>query len=226
MCGWVGGVGVFRGRDLREAAEREGRARHRLAREGVHLLQRPHAVLPQQRLHRALVRRPDPAQHHVLVRRQPHVHVEPVHNSPQARLEPECALVLDAALLHVDAEEQVAVALLVPAQPVLHPPGRQRHPRLHLFARVRLYQRAEVVHANRVQEVLEPRVGAHLPADTPPQPRRWVGGWRGARERASASQLPFVQPGPPLFVSLEPASIIAPQGWCRIGSAGQGRDPE
>mmetsp|Transcript_21086 Transcript_21086/g.41102 ORF Transcript_21086/g.41102 Transcript_21086/m.41102 type:complete len:502 (-) Transcript_21086:773-2278(-) len=145
-----------------KAAEREGGAGDRLARDRVDLVDQLDAVLAQHRLDIVLVRRVDVAQHDGLRRRQQQVDAVIVDERAKARLEPQLGRVAHAALLHVDAEHQLAVALLMPAHPVEVLPLWELYPRLERLAVVLFNERAELVDAERVHQVLEPRRRAHL----------------------------------------------------------------
>mmetsp|Transcript_18303 Transcript_18303/g.57001 ORF Transcript_18303/g.57001 Transcript_18303/m.57001 type:complete len:498 (+) Transcript_18303:86-1579(+) len=148
---------------LRQAAERQGRAGHRMAHKHVHLLDGRNAVLAQDRLDtRPLL------VGHVLVEhrlrggeheRQPELR----RDLAERRLEPYAIRVNDPPLLHVDAHKPLAVALRVPAEPVdALDPRRQRQHGRERRAHVAADELAELVDAQRVHEVLHPRVGAHL----------------------------------------------------------------
>merc|ERR1719460_3529188 len=146
-----------------EAAEREGRARDRLARDRVDLVDHIDPVHLEARLDAHLVRRLNVAEDDRLRGREQQVDAgEVVDHRAQARLEAELWRVAHAPLLDVDAQHVLAVALLVPAHPVEVLPLGQRPPRLDLLAQVLLGERAEVVDAERVHEVLEPGGRAHL----------------------------------------------------------------
>mmetsp|Transcript_19551 Transcript_19551/g.60271 ORF Transcript_19551/g.60271 Transcript_19551/m.60271 type:complete len:224 (+) Transcript_19551:399-1070(+) len=149
----------------RQAAERQRGARHRQARERVDRLDRQYVVLVHQPLDRALVGGRDVLQDDGLGGRQDQVHADLVHAIPQERPplgRPGLVVVADAALLAVQAEKQVAVALRVPAHPVAVAPRLQVRDRFDGRVEVRLDERDKRVLAERVDEVLEPRVRADL----------------------------------------------------------------
>mmetsp|Transcript_43414 Transcript_43414/g.84804 ORF Transcript_43414/g.84804 Transcript_43414/m.84804 type:complete len:591 (-) Transcript_43414:533-2305(-) len=147
---------------LGQAAEGEGGARDALAAHHVDLLDGLDAVRQQQGINVGLILGVDAAEHHVLVRGEAGVEAVLVDDGAQRALDPQPVRVLDAALRHHHAEEQLAVALLMPPHPVDHAPGGEGHQRLHLLAVVRLDELAEVVDAQAVHKVLHARVGAHL----------------------------------------------------------------
>mmetsp|Transcript_10556 Transcript_10556/g.35812 ORF Transcript_10556/g.35812 Transcript_10556/m.35812 type:complete len:719 (+) Transcript_10556:590-2746(+) len=148
---------------LGQAAERERRAGHGLARQHVHLVDGGHAVVREDLVDGVLLALLHVLQDHGLPGGEPHGHVELVDNLAEGRLELEAPLVNDAPLLHVEAQEVAPVALGVPAHPVdaLDPRG-QGHGCLEGPAKVGGHEVAERVHAESVHEVLHARVGAHL----------------------------------------------------------------
>merc|ERR1719310_760566 len=147
---------------MAEAAKREGGARDRLARDRIDLRDHLEAVLLEDALDGELVLRLDVAQHDRLRRREDHRYVVTVDKQPQTGLDRRLFCVTNAPLLNVHTEHQLAVTLFVPAEPVEVLPRRQRLPRLDLLAVVLLDERAELVDAECVHEVLEARRRAHL----------------------------------------------------------------
>mmetsp|Transcript_14509 Transcript_14509/g.25028 ORF Transcript_14509/g.25028 Transcript_14509/m.25028 type:complete len:323 (-) Transcript_14509:16-984(-) len=106
-----------------KSAQWEGRAGH-----GSHLVARilvchHHAMLRQNRLHLALVLRLDVLQNDVLVGGNHHVQLHLVYNGAERGFQHKIAVVLDSAVLDEQAEEQLAVPLIVPSEPVLILPG-------------------------------------------------------------------------------------------------------
>mmetsp|Transcript_66023 Transcript_66023/g.137552 ORF Transcript_66023/g.137552 Transcript_66023/m.137552 type:complete len:733 (+) Transcript_66023:127-2325(+) len=148
---------------LGKAAQRERGASNALSGHGVNFLDVLHAVAGEDLLDISLVFGLDAADDDVLVGGQAEVRSVLVHDGAESCLELEVALVLDAALLNVDADEPVAVTLRVPAEPVDHPPLREGDRLLEFLSKVLLGKGAEVVDAERVHEVLETRVRTHLP---------------------------------------------------------------
>ncbi len=104
----------------------------------------------------------DATKNDVLIRSKASVQVVLVNNSADGLLELELALVLDTSLLDNDTPEPLAVALLMPAHPIDHPPGGKLDRLLNLLAVVHLDKLAEVVDTEGVDQVLEASVGAHL----------------------------------------------------------------
>mmetsp|Transcript_33213 Transcript_33213/g.77637 ORF Transcript_33213/g.77637 Transcript_33213/m.77637 type:complete len:488 (+) Transcript_33213:497-1960(+) len=146
-----------------EAAQRERRACDRLAREGVHLVDQLDAVHPQAELDALPVGRADVAQHHRLRRREQQVDAgEIVDDRAQPRLDPHFWCVAHPPLLDVHAEHVLTVPLVMPAHPIDVLPLGKRPPRLKGLAEVLLGERTEVVDAEGVHQILEPRVGTHL----------------------------------------------------------------
>mmetsp|Transcript_23803 Transcript_23803/g.49253 ORF Transcript_23803/g.49253 Transcript_23803/m.49253 type:complete len:381 (+) Transcript_23803:322-1464(+) len=156
--GWHHALGFGNG----EAAERQRWARHAEAGQRVDVLDQRDAVLSKDRLDAGAVRRLDVLKDDALCGREDVADVICVGQQTQAGLEAELPIVLHAAIVDVQPEEQVPVALLVPSHPIRVLPINHFAPRLYRLAEVRLDERAEGVDAERVHQVLHARVRANL----------------------------------------------------------------
>ena len=76
-------------------------------------------MLGQHSVDLCLILRIDITQNNALQRRQTSVHAEPLQDGSKPRLDPQAVLVLDATILDVDPQKQLAVALLVPADVII-----------------------------------------------------------------------------------------------------------
>ena len=103
----------------RQPAGGKRRAGHRIPSGQGEFLGRLHAVLPQNRVDVLAVFGSDVAENHRLPGGQTGFHAVFFEDRPKGGFQPQAAFILDAAVLHVDPQKPLAVALLVPADVVV-----------------------------------------------------------------------------------------------------------
>src|ERR1700692_4788425 len=131
--------------EIGEAAGRDRRAAHGEASQRGQLRGQLDTMIAEQSLHRRAIGGRDARNDHVLLGRETQGGPEGLHQRAQGGAQRQARRVSDAAVLDVQAEEEVPVTLLVPAEVVLDPrPGdRQRilerevQPLLYLLSKPR-----------------------------------------------------------------------------------------
>mmetsp|Transcript_924 Transcript_924/g.2540 ORF Transcript_924/g.2540 Transcript_924/m.2540 type:complete len:207 (-) Transcript_924:686-1306(-) len=101
-------------------------------------------------------------QYHVLIRAHHQVNIELVHNRAKRLLHLIRALVLDTPVFHKETKKQLAVALLVPTEPVFVLPLRKTLESQDLRPVVRLDELAKLVDSELIYKILHARVRAVL----------------------------------------------------------------
>mmetsp|Transcript_9523 Transcript_9523/g.23919 ORF Transcript_9523/g.23919 Transcript_9523/m.23919 type:complete len:524 (+) Transcript_9523:264-1835(+) len=104
----------------------------------------------------------DVPENDVLIGGDDHVEFQGLAQEAEGGLEAHVPVVFDAAVLNKEAEELQAVALVVPAKPVLVLPLGELPPGFDLLAEVRFDEFAELIDAHAVDGVLEAGVCAVL----------------------------------------------------------------
>src|SRR5205823_9794695 len=141
-----------------QAARRDGGARHGVA-DGVgNRLDRRDALFRQELVHAGLLRGLDAGQDHVLLRGQADLRPDLFDDRAQPGAHPHLARVRDAAVLDVDAEVKIPVALLVPAQVVVDRFPAQRFGRLQRERKPLLHLGAKPIEPAVRDRVFETRV--------------------------------------------------------------------
>ena len=150
------------GLGLGETAKGKGGTGHGKTGKGINLLQGLDTMLPKDSIDSILVLGVDIPQNKRLGRAEDHVDVVLVHQNTESSLEAEIVLILDTAIVHVQAVEHLAVTLVPPSHPIHVLPLLHFSPGLDLLAEVALHKGAEVVNAKSVDEVLHTGVGTDV----------------------------------------------------------------
>mmetsp|Transcript_42184 Transcript_42184/g.69501 ORF Transcript_42184/g.69501 Transcript_42184/m.69501 type:complete len:328 (-) Transcript_42184:1155-2138(-) len=145
-----------------QRAERQRRAGHAQTHQGVHLLDHLHTMAAQHVLDIGLILRQDVWEDDIVRGAHDQPLVILINNLAQNSFQAEVPLILNAALLNVEAQEPFAITLFMPAHPVGVLPLRHRVPRLDWVVHVTLHQRAERLVAQRVHQILQPAIHANL----------------------------------------------------------------
>ena len=143
-----------------EAAGRQRGARHRVPYGARDRLDRDDAVRREQLVDAPALRRLDPGQDEVLLRGEPDLGAQLIDDRAQPGAHAHAAHVRDAAVLHIHAQVEVAVALLVPSEVVVDRLPGERLGRLKPEGEPALHLAAKPVEAAIGDRVLEPGVAA------------------------------------------------------------------
>mmetsp|Transcript_7247 Transcript_7247/g.10669 ORF Transcript_7247/g.10669 Transcript_7247/m.10669 type:complete len:274 (+) Transcript_7247:595-1416(+) len=119
-------------------------------------------MLSQDAINIVLILRVDVLHYNALCRGHNHCEVVLINNHAKGSLQTEVTIILHAAIFDVKTIKELAIALVPPSHPVTVLPFGNFSPRLNRLAKVRLYQRTEVINAECVHKVLHTSIGAYI----------------------------------------------------------------